>query len=198
VEVKCAYFTSQIKSAKFSKGKVDGIRKQIDWLENMGLDQFALVDIVGTLISDSQSGGWMGALGRAQLARDAMDEVLVARLAAKSAAGQFVWSVGAVAGGDEGMRGAGGLQMLRKPQANPKLVSGDVEVMKHRQELLASIPCLFAELPIPRYFPVTFVDCRECGNVHYLDAACPLISGSSGNVGQAGAGKVAFRGGVAT
>ena len=60
-EVKCAYFTDQIKSAKSSKDKVAGIRSQIDWLENMGLDRFALVDIVGTRISDEQSGGWLEA-----------------------------------------------------------------------------------------------------------------------------------------
>jgi hypothetical protein len=132
VEVKCAYFTEQLKSTKSSRDKVHGIRNQIDWLETMGLDRFALVDIVGTLISDSQSGGWLGALGQAQLAREAMDKILVDRLDAKSAAGQFVWSIGAVAGGDEGMRGAGGLQMLRAPQPNPRLSAGDAEVLKHR------------------------------------------------------------------
>lgn len=176
-EVKCAYFTDKIKSAKSSKEKVDGIRNQIDWLENMGLDRFALVDIVGTLISDGESGAWLSALGQAQLAREAMDMIIAGRLDANSAAGQFVWSVGAVADGDEGVRGAGGLQMLRPPQQNPKLAARDLEALKHREALLANITQLLADLPVPRYFPVTFLDCRECRNIHYFeDAACPLNS----------------------
>ena len=197
-EVKCAYFTDQIKSAKSSKDKVAGIRSQIDWLENMGLDRFALVDIVGTRISDEQSGGWLGAAGEAQRAREAMDKILGARLGAKSPAGQFVWSVEAVAGGDEGMRGAGGLQMLRAPQPNPKLASGNTEVLEHRTALLASIPTLFADLPVPRYFPVTFLDCRTCRKIHYLeDAACPLNdSASPGNIGQGGMATLASTGEV--
>src|SRR5579862_2291695 len=173
VEVKCAYFVDCIRAGKSSRQKVQGIRDQIGWLANMGLDKFALVDVVGTRPTDAQAGGWFGALEQARQALAAMDKILRARLPRQSSAGQFVWSVGSVAGGDEGVRGAGGLHMLCAPQGNPKLAAKDQQVMENRKALLANVPLMLGSLPRPRYFPVTFVDCRKCRKLHYLeDPAC--------------------------
>ncbi len=170
-EVKCAYFTDCIKAGKSSKQK--HIRNQIVGLEKMGLNKFALVDVVGTRPSDAEAGAWLGALGQAQQARAAMDEILRARLPEQSAAGHLVWPVGSVAGGDEGIRGAGGLRLLRELQANPSLAANDLKTMENRKALLANIPRMLDGLPRPRYFPVIFVDCRKCRKVHYLeDPAC--------------------------
>lgn len=173
-EVKCAYFTGRIKAGKPSRQSVKGIRGQIDRLERMGLDKVALVDIVGTNPTDADAGGWLGALGQAQLAREAIDKILRERLPEQSAAGQLIWSVGSVAGGDEGIRGAGGLQLLRAPRDNSRLQINDPETMENRRVLLANIPRLLSVLSRPRYFPVTFVDCRKCRKLHLReDPACP-------------------------
>lgn len=169
IEVKVSYFTDKPRATKSSPEKVNGIRNQIDWLEAMGLDQFALLDVVGNEPSDDESGAWFGALARAEKSRSAMDDILKCRLAEDSAAGQFVWSIGSVVGGDEGMRGAGGLHMLRSPNLNPRLAVKHPDVVRNRRAILDHIPRLLAAAAAPRYFPVVLIDCRKCRAVHYLN-----------------------------
>ena len=55
IEVKCAYFTDKAHSTKSSAERVARIRNQIDWLQKMGLDRFALLDVIGNI----PSGGWI-------------------------------------------------------------------------------------------------------------------------------------------
>ena len=78
-----------------------------------------------------------------------MADILKARLPEGSPAGQFVWSVGSVVGGDESMRGAGAPQLLRSPALNPAFESKDEEVLNNRKALLQNIPKLLAGLPKP-------------------------------------------------
>jgi hypothetical protein len=173
VEVKCAYFTDRLKAGKSSVEKVSGIRNQIDWLEKIGLDKFGLLDVIGNEPSYQEDGGYLGAMDRASRSRDAMRTILADRLPATSAAAQFVWSVGSVGGGDEGVRGTGRPLMLRPPVKNPRLAANDREALAHRAVMLQKIPELLAHLPCPRYFPVVFMDCRKCKLIHYLeDPAC--------------------------
>jgi hypothetical protein len=47
IEVKCAFFTDKLRASKSSDAKVEGIRKQIDWLKRMGLDSVGLLDVIG-------------------------------------------------------------------------------------------------------------------------------------------------------
>jgi hypothetical protein len=175
IEVKCAVFTEELRSAKSSAQKVRGIRKQVEWLERMGLDYTGLLEIVGNEPSYEEHGGFLGAMRRSERSLKAMDDVLANRLPAESAAAHFIWSVGSVGGGDEGTRGAGGPLLLRAPQPNPRLATNELEALTHRRYLLTNVSRLLGQLPCPRYFPVVFLDCRRCGTIHNLDdVACSL------------------------
>lgn len=169
IEVKCAYFTTELEAAKSSAQKVKGIRKQVDWLGRMGLDHFGLLDVIGNQPSFKKDGGYLGALERSVQSQTAMWSILAERLPPESRAAHFVWSAGAVGGGDERIRGTGQPLLLRKPRANPRVEAGNPETLTHRAALLSNIPIVLAHLPAPRYFPVVFVDCRICQSIHYLD-----------------------------
>lgn len=171
IEIKCAYFTDKLRATKSSDEKVEGIRKQIDWLEKMGLDKVGLLDVIGNEPTYQEEGGFLGALGRADRSLQAMKSTLDCRLPEDSKAAQFVWPVGSVGGGDERIRGAGQPIMLREPAMNPRLLRKDPEALKHRAALLLNIPKLLAHLPPPRYFPLVFIDCRKCETIHYFDDA---------------------------
>jgi hypothetical protein len=180
IEVKCAYFTDNLRASKSSEEKIEGIRKQIAWLDRMGLDERALLDVIGNEPAYEESGGFLGALERANRSLQAATPILNCRLAEHSTAGHFVWAVGSVGGGDEGMRGAGGLLLLRQPQRNPLLEAKDPRALEHRSALLSNIPKLLVHLPAPFYFPVVFLDCLECEKIHYFDdPLCPWNGRSS-------------------
>ena len=137
------------------------------------LDKVGLLDVIGNEPAYEKDGGYFGALNRVSRSLNAMSDVLGDRLPPGSRTAQFVWAVGSVAGGDEGLRGAGGLRMLRAPQKNPLLEVNDPEALAHRATLLRNILTLLAHLPMPRYFPVVLIDCRTCKAVHYVnDPAC--------------------------
>ena len=178
IEVKCAYFTDRLRASKSSESKIDGIRKQIDWLDRMGLDNCALLDVIGNEPAYQESGGFLGALARADRSLEAAVSVLNGRLREHSKAGHFVWAVGSVGAGDEGMRGAGALELVRQPERNPLLAAKDPETLAHRAALLGNIPKLLAHLPPPRCFPAVFRDCRKCQGIHYFDdRLCPWNAG---------------------
>jgi hypothetical protein len=166
VEVKCAYFSDRLHSTKGSKSHVKGIRKQVSRLERMGVDRAALLDV----IANPQSGGvnanaWLEAAGRAQHSLCEMTKTLEGRLAPESAAAHLVWSVGAVIGGDESIRGAGIPNVLRPGRMNPGLTKGDGEVLANRKTLLDGISELLRALPQPTFFPAVFAACRSCKTI---------------------------------
>jgi hypothetical protein len=140
VEVKCAYFSDRLHSAKDSRSHVKDIRKQVTRLEKMGVDRTALPDVIANSPRDGvNSNPWFEAAGRAHNSRREMKNIFEARLPGGTAAAQFVWSVGAVVGGDQRIRGAGVRMMLRPGLMNPALAAGDARVLDNRRVLLARI-----------------------------------------------------------
>jgi hypothetical protein len=106
----------------------------------MGVDRVALLDVIANPPSDRlNSTAWLEAAGRAQHSLTAMRDILEARLPSGAAASQFVWSAGAIVGGDESIRGAGIPYMLRSGRMNPALDARDAEVLANRKVLLAHI-----------------------------------------------------------
>ena len=182
VEVKCAYFDTKPRSSKSSPEKVGGIRKQIDWLLNMGLNRVALLDVIVNRPSDGiDSAAWLDAAGQAQISLQAMKGILRHRLPHNSPSGQFVWPVGPVIGGDESNRGAGGLLLIRQPLMNSGFGSKDRGILSNRKTLLGRIPRILEKMPVPRHFPMVFVDCRKCRRLDGLeDSACRPVQAETG------------------
>lgn len=166
VEVKCAYEESGLRSTKASPQKIADIRKQIMRDLNLGLDRVAFVDIIAHHPSTGNgSDAWLTAGADAQSSLAAMSPTLAARLPDDSAAGQFAWSIGTVAGGDETMRGAGAPILLRPPQPNPWRTTD-------RSAFEGGIAEILRALPHPTSWPVILRDCRPCNAIHAADAPC--------------------------
>ena len=183
VEVKCAYFADRLYSTKHSTSHVKGILKQVDRLGKMGVDRMALLDVIANPPSDGvNSNAWFEAAGRAQNSLKEMRDILEARLPAGTPAGQFVWSAGAVVGGDESIRGAGVPSMLRPGLMNPALAAGDAKVLANRGVLLARISEMLRGLPQPTFFPAIFAGCRVCKKIRlFHDPECDCARSSSLN-----------------
>jgi hypothetical protein len=172
VEVQCGYFdvNEGPKSTKASRQKVEGKRGQIDRLLEIGLDMVALTDvIVNSPMGGSGSDAWMAAAGRAHDSLRAFQAIIEGRLPDDTSAAQFVWSVAGVPGGDERLKGAGGIRQVRPGLPNPLLASADAKALNKRAVLIEKVSELLATIPAPRYCPVVFIDCRKCRRLHYLD-----------------------------
>jgi hypothetical protein len=174
VEVKCAYFSDRLHSAKDSNSHVRRIRKQLDRLKSMGVDRMALLDVIANPPSQGlNSNPWFEAASRADHSLRAMKDILQARLPAETPSGHFVWSAGAVVGGDESVRGAGVPEMIRPPMVNPSLAAGDPQVLASRELLRGRISRTLGSLPQPIYFPAMFVGCRACKKMRaFHDPVC--------------------------
>lgn len=170
VEVKCSYFTQSDgpQSEKDSPKKVKKLRCRMDLLLKMGLDQVALLDVIGNDPTEGP-GAFIEAAGRAYDSLKAFQPIIEARLPNDTTAAQFCWPVGSVFGGDEGMRGTGGLRQIRPGLQNPLVAAGDETTMRNRATLIESVSQLLASIPAPRYCPVFFIDCRKCERLHFLD-----------------------------
>ena len=173
VEVKCSFLSPDadeisedaIRSKKSSEKKVKKIRAQVERLLDMGFDKVALLDFIANPPASGIDGqAWLRAGGIAAASESAMSSVLRRRLPEDSAAGHWSCSVGAVAGGDETMRGAGGTITYREPQDN-KLIPGS-ERYARRQEMERNLSAILGELPLPRDFPVLFINCKVCRKIH--------------------------------
>lgn len=106
VEVKCAYFENgKIRSPKSSVKKTAGMRKQLEKLTALSLNRVALLDIIANHPADDEgSCAWFAASLQAYKSCKSMSSVLGMRLPDGSTVDQFVWSVGAITGGDETVR----------------------------------------------------------------------------------------------
>lgn len=155
-----------------------GIRKQVNRLAMMGLDRMALLDVIVNPPSTAMnSNGWFEAAGRSQDSLRDMKQILEARLPAGTAAAQFVWSAGSVAGGDESIRGAGAPRMLRAGLPNPALAMNDAAVAENRRILVEGISSMLAKLPRPAFFPAIFAGCRACQEVRpFGNTVCSCTS----------------------
>jgi hypothetical protein len=80
----------------------------------------------------------------------------------------WVWSVGAVAGGDERWRGAGAPVEFQRALPNPML-RFDRELMTRRRQIEEGLRSLLGDVPKPVTVPAVMVDCCRCGVVHYID-----------------------------
>jgi|SRR5579871_3091264 len=189
IEVKCGYFDTQDgpQSHKSSTKKVQKLRQRIDLLLEMGLDAVALLDIIGNEAA-SGANAFLDAGWQAQQSARAFQPLIEARLSDETPAAQFCWAVGAVFDRDESFSGGGGLLTVRRGLPNPLLQEGDAVARANRRTLLASIASMLGAVPVPRYCPVFFIDCMECGRLHLLeDPACRWMPRHRGQTGPAAA-----------
>jgi len=174
IEVKCCYFSEALHSAKASPSKLKDIRKKLVRLEKMGVDRFAHLDVIANQPADGlDSNPWLKAAGRALTSLDDAKEILESRLPIDTCAGQFVWPVGAVAGGDESMRGSGLPIELRHASPNPRLRANDQSTLTNREILLSNLSKTLGAQPRPKFFPAIFVGCPSCRRVRpFHDTVC--------------------------
>jgi hypothetical protein len=163
IEAKCA----PGKSARYSPEKQKRIRGQVDRLLQMGFNKVVLLDIIANPpMSGTDLQAWHAASWMAEESMNAMYGVLKDRLPANSPSGHWVMPWGAVAGGDESMRGSVRLKELRKAIENPLLQNSVTQA--HRKEMEQNLRTILASLPQPRSLTksVIFIDCRKHGTVH--------------------------------
>ena len=175
VEAKCAYLDSRaeriaynaLRATKSSPGKLNKIRRQVQSLLDMGFDHVVLLDIIANPPVTGPSGGaWISALEVAAESAEAMSPLLNERLPQACEAAHWVWSSGAVIGGDEFHRGAGCPVELRASKGNSQIIGSTTSSL--RQEVEKRLTKIFADFPGPQAFPVVFVDCAVCGTLHGL------------------------------
>jgi hypothetical protein len=180
IEAKCAYLSPKaksisreyLKSTKTSKRKVGKVREQVRDLLESGFNRVALLDVIATPPASGLDGQvWLTAAAVADDSRRAMQKDLEKRLPQGSPAGHYVWSLGAVVGGDERMRGASSVMELGPARENP-LLSNDPRVRARRCEVDENLGKLFASLTKPLKLRVVYLDCPECKRIHHLDDAC--------------------------
>ncbi|MGH9358278.1 MAG: hypothetical protein ACRD22_09925, partial [Terriglobia bacterium] len=94
-----------------------------------------------------------------------------ARLTDDIPAAHFCWAVGSVFDRDERFSGGGGLLTVRRGLPNPLLQDGNADVLAKRTTMLQNVAKMLATIPAPRYRPVFFIDCQDCGRLHFLDDA---------------------------
>jgi hypothetical protein len=81
--------------------------------------------------------------------------------------------VGSVLGGDERIRGGGGLKVVRAGLENPLLATRDESAIRNRDILVKNVSAMLSEIPAPTYWPLFFIDCMNCRRLHFLnDPSC--------------------------
>ena len=174
VEAKCAYLDpcadrisrDALKSTKSSPAKVNKMRRQVHSLLNMGFDHAVLLDIIANPpVTGPDGGAWISSLGVAVESAAAMSSLLSDRLLQECEVAHWVWSSGAVVGGDELHRGAGCPLELKASKGNSQLLSSTATQLA-RREVERRLSALLSEFPIPVGFPAVFVDCTACGKLH--------------------------------
>jgi hypothetical protein len=179
VEAKCAYLSPQadrialehFKSTKTSAQAIRHTRAQVKDLVRLGFDRVALLDIIANPpVSGPDGQAWLAAADLADRSMRTVSQILERRLSQDSVAGHYLWSIGAVAGGDEGRRGAGSPVELKRARDNPFL--SDSGARERREEGQQNLRTQFATLPKPLHLRTIFSDCGLCGRVHLEGAAC--------------------------
>jgi hypothetical protein len=176
IEVKISYFEKTIATAESIVGKIEAektspsdrrkIRKQGERLLNMGFDRAAILHIIANPVEAGiGSDAWM------QASSTALDSsALMRRLIEKQAddlpnVGHWLWSMGAVAGGHEGMRGSGCPEEIHPAPQNPLLQFGGSAV-HNRQRMIAGLQRLLATVSSPWHLPDFMSYCVKCQMVH--------------------------------
>jgi hypothetical protein len=162
-----------VKSRKSSPSAVRKIRLKLDRLVDMGFDKVALLEFIGNPPATGVgSRAWSIASGIAAASENAVASVFEKRLPADSTAGHWVCSIGAVAGGDETLRGSGGTTEYRPARDNPH-TSHEGRTIS-RKEMQTNLHSILNNLPAPRSFPALYINCKPCGQLHrsFLDNPC--------------------------
>jgi hypothetical protein len=163
-----------MKSTKASARKRRKIRLEIQKLLQLGCDRVGLLDLIANPPADGiNMGAWHNASVISQDTETVMAGVLADRLPMDSPAGHWVYSVGAVAGGDETVRGAGLPQRYREAQENilPSATKGV------RSELNDGITEILSQVSRPYALPAIYMNCRICKRIHHArDMSCPLTA----------------------
>ena len=176
IEAKCSYLSPQagsisrehVKSTKASTQKVAHLRRQVNGLLYAGFNRVALLDVIAT---GPNGGDWLTATYVADETRRVMLQDLDKRLPAACPAGHCVYSIGAVAGGNEASRAAVSADWRRAAQDSPLLVKDPV-VREHRKELEGNLLDILAALPKPLYLKAVYCDCPDCRQVHLEGKQC--------------------------
>lgn len=184
IEVKCSSLSVDVnplttpigvddmKSTKASPQKARKIRLQIEKLMSLGCDRVALMDLIANPPADGiNMGAWHNASVIALRTEDAMQPVLANRLPPDSAAAHWVYSVGAVAGGDETVRGSGLPQQYREAQPiDHSTMSG-----AQRTKLSGAIFDILSKVSPPYFLPAVYLNCRLCKRIHHARSeSCPI------------------------
>jgi hypothetical protein len=177
IEAKCAYYDStenKIKSKKNSQKKIYKIQKQIRRGFETGFDKVILLDVIANPpASGVNMDAWFNALAKADDSFNQMKNDFKARLSDDSPAGHWIWSVGAIEGGDELFRGAGTPINFKKTQNN-FLLNSNEETKKNRIEMNQNLTILLSEVKQPKHFPVIMSYCDKCSKLHLLNEECPF------------------------
>jgi hypothetical protein len=178
VEAKCSYRSKngRLKSTKSSDRKVEKLREEISKLQDLGVNRVLLLDWIANPPASSEMNGqaWLIAGNEAHHSVELMLPICARRLPAECMAGQWVHSIGAVAGGDEREQGAGLPIRLREAQL---LCADDDSIQLHRRELDKNLRIILEGFPRPAGpgpfgLSLFFIDCRSCGKIHLLRNRC--------------------------
>ena len=149
------------KSSKASLDKRQDLHKQLQRDLGLGLDYVSLLDIVANEpATGNGSDAWWHATTKSFASLNLLGPLLAGRIPENSPVGHWAWSVGAVTGGDETMRGAGAPILLRQSTQNPHT--------PQRAQVEALLAQLLGTLPQPHSWPVFIKDCKDCKRVHYF------------------------------
>lgn len=177
VEVKCSRLDINVdpykasldeddmKSTKSSRQKTEKIRLETNKLLQLGLDKVALLDLIANPPADGVNiGAWSNASTIASKTEKAMSKIFSNRLLPDSLAGHWVYSLGAIAGGNEALRGAGYPNQYRPPRQND--FATDADTFNRRQVVEKNITSIFNRLPNPYSLPALYINCRSCRAIH--------------------------------
>lgn len=159
-----------MKSTKASPQKTRRIRLEIEKLISLGCDRVALLDLIANPPADGiNMQAWHNASVIALRTESAMADVLSNRLPTDCTAGHWVYSVGAVAGGDETFRGSGLPQQYREAQPIVPIRGA------HRIKLIGAITDILSRVSPPYSLPAVYMNCRVCKRIHHARSeSCPL------------------------
>lgn len=159
-----SYFRGWLQT-KSSLQKIRKLRLEIDKLINLGLDKVALLDLMANPPADGiNMAAWANASAIADKTENAMARIINDRLPSDSIAGHWVYSLGAVVGGDELMRGSGYPNQYRIPQ--PNNFATQTDTYNRRQMMEHSITSIFNDVSNPYSLPALYINCRACRRIH--------------------------------
>jgi hypothetical protein len=169
-----------MKSTKASPKKKRKIRLEIDKLLRLGCDRVGLLDLIANPPADGiNMRAWHNASITSEKTETAMAAVLADRLPVDSVAGHWVYSVGAVAGADETVRGTGLPQQYKEARLNT--ISSEPDSL--RRQLNEGITNLLSTIARPYSLPALFLNCRLCKRIHHaLDMNCPECAAMFSNI----------------